>query len=257
MSRSVWKLEGCGNDFVLSLSPCSRDEILRLCDRHFGVGADGLVTLTKKDEKWRWSFYNQDGSKARFCGNAARCVALWLNQHEGQAQPRWQDEWGHEFQGREVEAGEWQVHWGLETQWELEDLSPSHKGVVEELGLNCEQVLWIQAGVPHLVVLLNQDLPDEALRLKLAKLFRPHGPEGSNVTFASTTSFQAVSFERGVEAETLACGSGASAASLAYFERFRRWPGWSFPGGPLRLVEDQSQLWLQGPARIVFEAKIP
>jgi len=257
MKPSLFKLEGCGNDFLLSQESLEATQIRKLCDRHFGVGADGLVVLTQKNGVWKWQFFNQDGSEARFCGNAARCVALWLSAVKGEKNPRWSDRWGHAFEGREVEGQQWQVHWGLEDHWDLEDIAPAYRKSLEHLGHDFEQVVWVQAGVPHVVLMSHQELPSFEQRQAIVALFRPHGPEGSNVTFASRKSFQAVSFERGVEAETLACGSGAAAASLAYFEIHRRWPEWSFPGGPLRIVEDLGRMWLQGPARIVFEAKIP
>ena len=120
-------------------------------------------------------------------------------------------------------------------------------------------------GVPHLV-LINFEVWNEQDRAANGSMLRAHeslGSEGANVTWLSRKTFETVTFERGVEKETLACGSGAMAAFLA-MEVMEKEQGDTpakkyslrFPGGTLTVFREASKLWLSGPVRVVFKGEL-
>lgn len=209
---NIFKMTGAGNDFLiidqaLPAQPSPVDLAKMFCDRHYGIGADGLVILEKNHHgHFRWDFYNSDGSKAEMCGNAARCVIRFLSeQTSGMIKVQTQD--GH-FEGRCLPGG--QVEVTVEVAKKM-DFAIS-------LNVDGEIVIgdYIWAGVPHFV--LRRD-PDKELAQKVRRHvhFESHG---TNVTFVNQTNenlVQAVTFERGVEDFTLACGTGAIATGLSQF----------------------------------------
>ncbi len=245
-SLDIFKMTGAGNDFLIIDSALphgpSRSEMAKsLCDRHYGIGADGLVILKKNHHgHFRWDFYNSDGSKAEMCGNAARCVIRFLSDQtktSGLIKVHTQD--GH-FEGECLPNGQVAV---LVTP-------PKHMEFAISLNVDSEIVIGDQiwAGVPHFI--LRRE-PDK----ELAKKVRRHAhfeSHGTNVTFLSESDdqhIQAVTFERGVEDFTLACGTGAIAAGLS---QFHLRPGISsasvqMPGGVLT-IEKGPPLKQIGPA---------
>mgnify|MGYP000906943007 CR=1 FL=1 len=273
--KNFWKLEGAGNDFVFfeSKPPARATAFVReLCDRRLGIGADGAVFLWSQKGRWQWSFRNPDGSEAEVCGNAARCVALWLFKRKPKAkQVEWRGLVG-DFKG-ETKGRGYRVRWPLPPA-AFRDLNPEF---LEELtsGLNdrgLSGVYSVNVGNPHLV-LLNHGEWNRQDRAASSAHLRSHpdlGPAGSNVTWVSKKGddakpiYEVVTFERGVEAETLACGSGA----LAAFQALRRYAEENglapprrldlrFPGGTLQVEESPEGLWLAGPAREVFRGELP
>jgi len=211
------KMNGAGNDFVLvdnragkiTLQP---EQIVRLCDRHRGVGADGVMLLvpgrTGKAD-WAWDFYNSDGSVAEMCGNGARCFARYVQKTAGV---------NHDF-AFETAAG---------------IISASFQGdrvtvnLTKPTGLKLNQTVALttgnatlhslNTGVPHAV----QYVPDadRAMVLPLGAEIRRHahfGSRGTNVNFVQVLGQNQIrvrTFERGVEGETLACGTGVSASAI-------------------------------------------
>ncbi len=212
------KLHGAGNDFVLldgrehpelvrSLPPLAA----RICDRRLGVGADGvLLVVPSRDGVVRLFYWNSDGSPAAFCANGTRCAARFVAERWG-----WSDpviETGHAAVPAEVRASE--VTLRLPAP---EVVQPWRE--LESLG-DLVRCRYLVVGVPHLVVPV--DWPDfwgRALT-PLAPALRSHPllpAGGANVTFVRRTPqgrLEARSFERGVEGETLSCGSGVVAAGL-------------------------------------------
>lgn len=286
--REILKIEAAGNDFIffaLEQGVPTPGRIQALCDRHFGIGADGFVVMETLDlTHSRWQFFNNDGSQAAMCGNAARAAAAWLK-HEGKSFPHHLETgFGSIVLGEHVLS---EPHgFTARVPYEKKPLhirSIAVDGANDVKGLVVGSVQLIDTGVPHAVVELNEPVLGLATehrdRLKaIAAKFRwpkEAGVGGSNVTFYSriaknpgdTEAVEAVTFERGVEDLTLACGTGVLAAAvvasgLSVEGHTVHWPEKGFevrtPGATL-WVESKDfprSLTLVGPANIVFSAKL-
>lgn len=269
MSLAFTKCEGAGNDFlVFEGSPSSHglgseNKLRRFaresCDRHFGVGADGCVFLWARkrgprqtDQAWIWEFRNADGSRAEICGNAARALTLWFaRRFKKERDFAWQAQAGLIRAHLDSKKNCW-------VQWPGEASLKRAKGMPKPKSF---RLSLAQAGVPH-VVCSSEGTWSPLARAEWAAQLRHHralGRAGANVTFVSRRSRQTVTFERGVEGETLACGSGAVAAFLAeegFSKKFLE-ARYRFPGGELHVKRDAAgSLWLTGPAKIVFYGSI-
>ena len=210
-------MNGAGNDFVLidnrdrriSLTP---EQVTHLCHRQRGVGADGIMLLipnTTGTADWSWDFYNSDGSRAEMCGNGARCFARFIQRLTG-AKDRVSFETvagviSATFQGERVTVN-------LTTPKDLRlnlDL-PLKSGATQAYSLN--------TGVPHAVLFVAD--ADQAMVQDLGREIRFHAvfaPKGTNVNFVQVlgpNSIRVRTYERGVEGETLACGTGVTASAL-------------------------------------------
>lgn len=203
-----WKLSGAGNDFVLlaGLPPGKSGAALAkaLCDRRLGIGADGLLVLDKGARRPRLRYWNADGSAA-FCGNGSRCGALWAA-------------WNGYAKGS---------RFSLDSNRGRLDICLTSKGRAEvtmprvsklRLGMNVEgfTVHYVDTGVPHVVMFIHSDKIDvDSLGRKL-RWHGAFGKAGANVDFVSAKKGRLVvrTFERGVEGETLACGTGVVAAAV-------------------------------------------
>jgi len=212
-------MHGAANDFVVidhrearlegELAPLVR----QLCDRRRGVGADGVLLLESDGEvDFRMRYFNSDGGAAEYCGNGARCLArLALDLGLGKAgEVRFRTEAGVQS-ARRVADGRYEVRFGRVER-------PERREGVEAAGRRFDGWL-VRPGVPHFVV-----AADRVAAVPLAEwgaALRAHpdfGPSGANVDFIEGRGASRVAmrtFERGVEGETLACGSGAIACGLA------------------------------------------
>jgi diaminopimelate epimerase len=212
------KMNGAGNDFVMidnrdGSRSLNRKQIAGLCDRHRGIGADGLIAVEGSPELPRMRYYNADGGEAEMCGNGARCFARYaanlLNLESG-------------CLSFMTEAGlisaellpEGRIRLGMS---EPHSLQLAHSLRVNDRDL---EVHSINSGVPHAVVFVS-DLEDVDV-LSLGRSLRKHqrfAPAGTNANFAQILPNGALAirtYERGVEDETLACGTGVVAAALIY-----------------------------------------
>ena len=211
-----FKLQGSGNDFVIILKDglnLSYDDMSRwakkICERCFGVGADGLIFVERDDEfAYRWHFYNSDGSRAEMCGNGSRCVA-WLCYHLNIAEKR------HVFR---TDAGPIKAEVFPDERSVKVQLTPP-KGFKPNFDLKLSDrtlnVSFVEIGVPHVVVFVD-DLEKVDVN-RLGREIRFHSffsPKGTNVNFVKITDkgLFVRTYERGVEKETYACGTGASAS---------------------------------------------
>jgi diaminopimelate epimerase len=268
---NFYKYEASGNDFIILNRPYedakhSQTWVKHLCARHTGIGADGMFFLWEIDGAWKWKFFNNDGSPAKFCGNAARSVVLWLHQRIDPTRKEWQ--WSDEEQqfvgtiednkgSKKIE-----VTWPKSRLKTLEFKSHYQQMVkpLQEIGL--ESALWVSAGVPHLV-LIGSSWPRKIRNLFYQNhlVHHPEFVKDSNITWLSRTDMAIVSFERGVEAETLSCGSGALAAFYSLKLRSQEDKNLKiptelklqFPGGTLTVRESADGLHLSGPVKKVFE----
>src|ERR1051326_32709 len=212
------KMNGAGNDFVMidnrdgsvRLQP---DQIVRICNRHRGVGADGILLLEKGSNAadFRMRYYNRDGGEAEMCGNGARCFARFANKSAGApAKISFQTPAG-------VIRGELHGEQGTLQMSEPKDL---------ELGFELtangqkEHVHFINSGVPHVVVPVSK-VEDVDVR-KRGEALRRHekfSPAGANVNFIEKIGPKKIlvrTYERGVEDRSLACGTGVVASALIF-----------------------------------------
>lgn len=263
------KYVGAGNDFILvdnrdlKFPKDNGALISHLCLRQLSVGADGLILLEPSElADFRMRVFNLDGQETEMCGNGLRCFMRFLFDL-GYRRPRYRIQTydrllmvEHRGESVAVDMGEvTQVRWDEEL--ELED--------------RCMRAHHLNTGVPHLVIfcedLSSVDLSYWGPRLRHHPSLRP---AGANVSFAqvspvSSNVVELRTYERGVEGETLACGTGACAAALAAAREY----GLCSPvtiqvkSGDLLTVEwsgspeDAEELTLVGPAVRVFEGELP
>lgn len=221
MTLSFWKMNGAGNDFVmldnrdLSLA-LSGEQIAHLCDRHRGIGADGLLLVepATDDGDFKMRYYNADGGEAEMCGNGARCFGRFVNHlHQNQlTSVRFETLAGMisaEFEGDQVRIN-------MSAPFDLK-LAQTLPVADETLTVHS-----VNTGVPHAVVFFD-DIEPVAIR-KLGAGLRYHeafAPKGTNANFVQVLAPQHIrvrTYERGVEDETLACGTGMVACALIHHE---------------------------------------
>ena len=266
-------MHGAGNDFIIvnyleeGLPPEAFPRIAKtLCTPHRSLGADGFMVVDQAQGEgdFRMLFFNSDGSVGEMCGNGARCIARYGFDH-GLA---------GDIQRIETTAG---IVVGQRIERDLYCIRLNDPTAVEtEIGIPWEgQILSVSyielgdPGIPHAVLELPDwdALPEEELR-SLGAYIRSYAafPKGANVTFRKRLGrnhVKAVTFERGVEDFTLACGTGAGSTAAAM--RLRGELGnetltLDFPGGELQVslsVEDDTvcDIYLTGPAIVVAEGK--
>ncbi len=208
---------GAGNDFIV-IEPQPRLDYkkftLKVCDRHTGIGADGvLIAKPSKKSDYRMRIINSDGSEAEMCGNGARCFASYIVATKKERK---------KIFSIETLAGEILA----QAQGEIANVRLSnprdYRGDVS-IKVNDRPLIghYIDTGVPHVVVFVNS-LADMDVNT-LGKIIRFHEafkPRGTNVNFVEQIKDDLVelrTYERGVEAETLACGTGSVASALIGF----------------------------------------
>lgn len=201
------KYSGCGNDFIMidSPSPFSKNCIERLCDRQKGIGADGIIFLEPKSD-FSMRIFNSDGSEAEMCGNGLRCTAAFI-----------------------LELGYEKKPYSIKVHDQVLKIEYTEAGIKTEMrdpkGLKMDQSFEIDGmichtldtGVPHAVVFVDSlEMPVHELGPKIRH--HPHfSPKGVNANFVQRIGANEIeirTFERGVEAETLACGTGATASAI-------------------------------------------
>jgi diaminopimelate epimerase len=262
------KMNGAGNDFILLDNregdlALTRDQVTTLCDRQRGVGADGLILATKptsQDVTGAWTFYNSDGSDAEMCGNGARCFAKYLSALTDKT-----TELSFETTAGVIRAV---------IEGEIVTVTLTEPGeliVNQPLSHNGESLLVhsINTGVPHAVLFVKDTekamVKEEGARVRYHELFAPNG---TNVNFVQLlgepNTIRVRTYERGVEGETLACGTGVTAAALTTFElhKFESPIKVQVKGGAhLEVIFDKTDsgfhnVQLKGPADFVFSGRI-
>jgi diaminopimelate epimerase len=256
------KMHGAANDFVVidhrePFLPAEPAELFRrLCDRRRGVGADGVLLLEREPGlDFAMRYHNADGGPADFCGNGARCLASFaLERGLGRAGVVRFGSGAGVQEARRAPEGGIELHFGRVAR-------PAEPETVEAAGLRFLGQA-IAAGVPHFVI----GVPDVAAVpvADWGPALRRHprfAPAGTNVDFVARTEPGRVTmrtFERGVEAETLACGSGAIASALWAAGQGERAPvGILTAGGDVLVVsfvadEAGFDVRLTGPAEVSF-----
>jgi diaminopimelate epimerase len=261
-----YKMSGSGNDFVVLDGRATTPEqwptsqVQAICDRRKGVGADGLVILTPEaPELVRMTYWNSDGSVGALCGNAALCSGR-LAVHLELVQPG-------EF-GLLTDAGMVRVRStaGKESvEIKLPDFEAPRSFTAVPLESGEHWMSLVTVGVPHLVIRVDEiEAVDPLARGRPLRFHEALGTAGANVNFISRGSrgpWLIRTYERGVEGETLACGTGTVAAAAALAARGES----SLPvrfrsrGGPELCVSGAvrdgrvSEAWLGGEGRLVFK----
>lgn len=261
------KMNGAGNDFVVLDNrdghlDLTGTQIARLCDRHRGVGADGLLLVEKPEgtADFRMRYYNADGAEAEMCGNGARCFARFV----GKIAPTGQPSVSFETPAGVISA----KLTGDQVSLSMSRPGPFADGTELDVAGDSLPVYAIDTGVPHAVILVD-DLDGTDVRRLGAALRHHHHfqPRGTNVNFVRQLGPQDLAirtYERGVEDETLACGTGvvASALTLAALTGAPSPVRVLVKGGDTLTVAfegspgDFRNVVLTGPADFVFEGEI-
>lgn len=259
MKVEFFKYHGAGNDFVMI--DCrkhdefffDRKRVEFLCDRHLGIGADGLILLLNdKKSDFRMKYFNSDGAEGSMCGNGGRCIAAFardLNLIKLKAT----------FKGIDG------IHVADILGPEVVSLKMIDVMKVKEL----EDGYLIDTGSPHFVTFRDKiseiDVFTEGRKIRHQARFADSGANVNFVEPLSSNAFKMRTFERGVENETLACGTGSVASAISSY--YRKKPDKcsytiEAPGGTLfvKFVPQKdghfTDVWLEGPVKFVYRGEI-
>ena len=252
-----FKYQGAGNDFVMFdnrtriIDGSNNKLIEKLCDRKFGVGADGLMLLqSSSDFDFEMKYYNCDGFEASMCGNGARCIVAFANKL-----------------GIINEKANFIAADGEHEATLLNNLVSVKMTDIVNIEL-IDNGYFLNTGVPHYVTFVNNidavDVFTEGRKLRFDPKF---GKAGANVNFVEIKNNELAirTYERGVENETLACGTGIVAAAMAFAMKnnlSKTEVQIKARGGDLsvlleRMLNVKAQnVWLTGPAKMVFNGFI-
>ena len=260
------KMNGAGNDFILFDNrtggvDLDRNQIAQLCNRHRGIGADGILLLEKPTNRadFRMRYFNADGGEAEMCGNGARCFARFANKLAGQ-----QGKISFETPAGVISA---ELKGDLVT---LRMTEPSDLRLNVELPMAAgnKTVHFINSGVPHVVIPVSKiegaDVRRDGAAIRYHKMFSPNGTNVNFIEKRGPNKIAIRTYERGVEDETLACGTGIVASALIFAASEKS----SSPitvlargGDELQVGFDKVEggfrnVTLTGPAEFVFEGTI-
>jgi len=269
MEFDFWKMHGTGNDFIvvnnfdLRYSFWQPAVVKEICQWHTGVGADGLLVLEPSAKAdFRMRYFNADGYESTMCVNGSRCLSYYAYKN------------GIIKQQARFEAKDGIHRVYIENQEKI-NVQVLYKPVDEKRTFPVDFTLpkfinfkrFINTGVPHLVLEVSQVQAIPVTELGRALRYHPYyQPEGTNVDFVELSDsgkplkLKVRTYERGVEAETLSCGSGVTAAALA----FMHYPQQNIDrvevetwGGNLVVTVNSAgdQIFLQGAVQVIFEAK--
>ena len=260
MKLTFYKYQGTGNDFILIDNRTGRFDskneqlVSFLCDRRFGIGADGLMLLEDHDKyDFTMRYYNSDGREATMCGNGGRCIAAFAV-HLGIVKTP------EHFAFMAVDG----LH-EAEYSNDVVSLKMTEVGDIDTKS----QYTFLDTGSPHYVTFVddnkNIDIVKEGSNIRYSDEFKAIG--GTNVNFVQQIDDHTIkmrTYERGVENETLSCGTGAVASAIS--TALKQGHGTNFtvqvPGGELQVRFDLDKnnhphnIWLTGPAKFVFKGEI-
>ncbi len=267
---TVTKMSGTGNDFIVidnrdQIVPLEHQGLLasRVCRQKFSAGADGIILIEDSendDADFRWQFYNADGSVAEMCGNGARCAARFAYRN-GIAGKKMRFETIAGVIEAEICAEE-TVRIRMTDPFDLKD----------EFEITIDgtrhRATYINTGVPHVVIFVDdKDVPVKkwGAEVRFHKQFQPEGTNANFVSKLATDEIQVRTYERGVEDETRACGTGAVASAIiASIKNMVNSPVSVVTSGGERLTIEfelnkeccASNVYLKGPARIIYTGEL-
>lgn len=267
MELEFWKLSGAGNDFIAidnrdaRIPEEGRSELVAdWCRRGMSIGADGVLLIEPSiAADFRMRYYNSDGSEGETCGNGSRCIARFANML-GVAKPKMTFEtmagpYNAEVLGAEV-AVQMTNAFGLREDIRIDD---------EKFEGN---VHFINTGVPHVVVYVDNPASTDVFSIgRYLRYHREFAPAGTNVNFIRVTGPDSIdirTYERGVENETLACGTGSIASSIVSVKRglikapvrVKTASGETLTIGFDLVPGGAQNVTLQGSARVVFRGYV-
>lgn len=251
-----YKYQGTGNDFVMidnrdnSFPKENISLVAKLCDRRFGIGADGLILLENDEQTdFRMVYYNSDGNQSSMCGNGGRCIVAFA-QRLGII--------GDKTTFIATDGLHFATIENNEISLQMKD--------VDDVKITDEYV-YLNTGSPHHVVLVEDlekyDVKNQGAKIRYSDLY---GKTGSNVNFVKQITedlFAVRTYERGVEDETLSCGTGATAVAIAMYA-LKKTNSTEISikviGGDLKVSfckrDGYEEVFLKGKADFVFEGNI-
>jgi diaminopimelate epimerase len=252
------KYQGAGNDFVLLdnrdniYDKISNEQIKKMCDRHFGIGADGLMMLNKKDGfDFEMIYYNADGKVGSMCGNGGRCIVQFAS----------------EIGIKKNEYSFLATDGTHIAEVDLEKEISLKMKDVDKVQFSFDHYI-LNTGSPHYVKFVsnleNFDVVGEGRKIRYSKEF---AEKGINVNFVQTLHDDAIfvrTYERGVEDETMSCGTGVTASALmaAHNDNGFNHVDVKTKGGILSVEFEKinetefKNIWLSGPATFEFSGEI-
>ncbi|WP_066757660.1 diaminopimelate epimerase [Crocinitomix algicola] len=254
-----YKYQGTGNDFILidnwngSFVADKQQFVQKWCERRFGIGSDGLIFIEKSDKAdFKMDFYNPDGSQS-FCGNGSRC-AVAFSHHLG-----------HIKNKKTVFEAIDGIHEGELTESTVKIAMHQYDGI-EFIGND----YFIQTGSPHYIHYKDKnqaiDIYEYGQTIRYSNRFKELGTNVNLVEILDKNHIAVETYERGVEAETFACGTGATACGLSYAYKNKLNAGKirvDVKGGQLDIhftakssPGEFENIWLEGPAKYVFKGVI-
>jgi len=250
----IYKYQGTGNDFVIVDNrnlKFNKDSafISNICDRRFGVGSDGLILLEcDKVHDFRMIYYNSDGIEGSMCGNGGRCIVSFAH-------------FLGIFQNKTTFNAIDGIH-HAEVQGKIVKL----KMIDVERIDNFSEYSILNTGSPHYVKFVknleNLDVEKEGRKIRYSKDFSKDGINVNFVTEVSDNQIFVRTYERGVEGETLSCGTGATASALTFMQNNNQTSvKVKVLGGELMVYADKTEkgfknIWLEGSAVQVFKANL-
>jgi diaminopimelate epimerase len=258
MKFEFYKFQGAGNDFILldnrtrHYDSITSEQVKLMCDRHFGIGADGLMLLNEKEGfDFEMIYYNSDGKEGSMCGNGGRCIVKFAFQLGIKKR---------EYLFSAIDGThEAILDLDMKVRLKMND--------VNKVDFSLNHYL-LNTGSPHYITYVPDvaalNVVAEGSKIRNSKEF---AEEGVNVNFVQTLSDDSIyvrTFERGVEDETLSCGTGITAAALvsAHNDNGFNRVEIKTKGGNLDVEFDKKSdsefknIWLSGPAKFVFHGVI-
>ncbi|CAL65602.1 diaminopimelate epimerase [Christiangramia forsetii] len=260
MKLKFYKYQGTGNDFVMidnrdkEVSKNDTKLINHLCDRKFGIGADGLILLENSEDPeddFKMVYFNADGNESSMCGNGGRCLVAFAN-----------------FLGIIKDSARFTAIDGVHKASIEGDVVSLKMQNVESISEN-EDFIFLDTGSPHHILFTENvnkvDIKKEGSAIRYSERYKANN--GTNVNFVEAIAkdtFSVRTYERGVEDETLSCGTGVTAVALAAFKSSKTNSNkvkLVTPGGKLSVSFKEtekgfSDVWLSGPAEFVFKGEI-
>jgi len=257
------KIHAAGNDFIILDKDTypelelTEKRIQKICDRHLGIGGDGIILVSCISEnKIGMKYYNSNGCEGEMCGNGLRATVLFTYMLGLIKSDFWFTIEAVDGNHRAIFESPDQIKVEVKVHDQLSQISS------KELNLSEGNNVWgfINTGVPHLVINVKSDL-DTINVFELGRKLRNHlmfKKDGTNVNFVKIiedNKLQVRTYERGVEAETLSCGTGVTATALSYWQQLN--PNSDkveiiTRGGVLWVVKENDYYYLTGPAKMVF-----
>jgi len=254
-----YKYQGTGNDFIIiddrkAVFPEGDQKLIeKFCNRRFGIGADGLILLqNNNDFDFYMKYFNSDGRESSMCGNGGRCIA----------------QFAFDLKIVEAKTSFLAIDGPHKVEFLANEIVSLQMQNVFSIERRASNIFVLNTGSPHYIIFVGNDLQElnliaEAHKIRYSKEF---DKEGININFVQAKTEDSIlirTYERGVEAETLSCGTGSTAAALA-FSVFSNSNNFSqnieviTMGGPLNVTFEKDKngfnnIYLNGPAIKVFE----